>query len=75
MSPDQVQHELLVNGKEEEEFINGIDSMKNGKSHGVDEILAEQIKHFGPMSKQWLLDLYNNYRTIIKFQSNGASQK
>lgn len=42
------------------ELQKGIDRMKNGKSPGVDDVMTEQIKHFGPKTKQWLLALLNH---------------
>ncbi|KAI8511926.1 hypothetical protein Bbelb_110260 [Branchiostoma belcheri] len=33
--------------------------MKNNKAAGLDDILCEQIKHFGPRALQWLLDMLN----------------
>uniref|UniRef100_A0A6P7GXF8 Uncharacterized protein LOC114347680 n=1 Tax=Diabrotica virgifera virgifera TaxID=50390 RepID=A0A6P7GXF8_DIAVI len=51
---------LLRNPFTIEELKNGIDCMKNGKSPGVDEILTEQIKHFGQKARQWVLDLFNS---------------
>lgn len=34
--------------------------MKNGKAAGLDDIRTEQIKHFGPVTNKWVLDLMNN---------------
>jgi len=34
--------------------------MKSGKASSVDDLTAEQIKHFGPIARTWLLGLFNN---------------
>ena len=33
--------------------------MKNGKAAGIDDICTEQIKHLGPIAKNWILQLFN----------------
>ena len=90
VSPDQVAHQLLINGKptkkaahhtkeskiemrhllnndEEdpelfttEELEAAIKDLKTGKAAGLDGITTEQIKHFGPAAKSWLLALFNH---------------
>jgi len=42
------------------ELDKAILEMKSGKASGVDDLKAEQIKHFGPAAKSWLLGLFNN---------------
>lgn len=39
-----------------------LNDMKNGKAPGPDEIMTEQIKHFGTKSKRWLLNCLNSCR-------------
>ena len=43
-----------------DELCNAIKDMKNNKAAGLDDILCEQIKHFGPLALQWLLNLFNH---------------
>ncbi|CAH1258394.1 Hypp2004 [Branchiostoma lanceolatum] len=42
-----------------DDLRNAIKDMKNNKAAGLDDILCEQIKHFGPLALQWLLDMLN----------------
>ena len=46
----------------------GISALKPGKAIGLNKIAREQIKHFGPEAKKWLLQLYKlfpkNFRPI-----------
>ena len=37
-----------------------ISTLKNGKATGLDHILTEELKHFGPKALNWLFQLYNN---------------
>lgn len=37
----------------------GINSMKNGKAAGEDDICTEQIKHFGDETRKWILKLFD----------------
>ena len=39
------------------ELQNSLKHLKNGKAAGLDEILTEEIKNFGPVTKQWVLSL------------------
>ena len=41
-----------------------IKTMKSNKAAGLDDILCEQIKHFGPGALQWLLDMFNKCMSI-----------
>lgn len=43
-----------------EELKAAIKMCKSGKAPGLDDILVEQIKHFGPVTMGWLLRFYNN---------------
>lgn len=36
-----------------------INSLKNGKAAGIDDMCVEQIKHFGEKTRQWILCLAN----------------
>ena len=42
------------------ELQTAINSLKNGKAAGLDDIRTEQIKHFGQVAQLWLLTLYDN---------------
>ena len=37
-----------------------IDSLKNGKATGLDNIMTEELKHFGQQVLVWLVQLFNN---------------
>lgn len=41
------------------ELNEAINSMKNGKAAGIDDLCTEQIKHFGKETKEWILQLMN----------------
>ena len=41
------------------ELQNSLKHLKNGKAAGLDEILTEEIKNFGPVTIQWVLNLLN----------------
>lgn len=66
---------LLKNPFTIEELENGIHGMKNGKSPGVDEVMTEQIKHFGTATKQWLLNLYDKCKTTYRIQKQWRKTK
>lgn len=40
--------------------------LKNGKATGIDDMHTEQIRHFGTITKRWLLDFFNNIRKTLK---------
>ena len=42
------------------ELEKGIKALKQGKTAGLDNIRAKQIKQFGPTTREWLLRFYNN---------------
>ena len=48
----------------DEELDAEIDCLKNGKAAGLDDIRTEQIKHFGPTARKWLLSLFNSCVTL-----------
>ena len=41
-------------------------TLKNGKATGLNNILTEELKHFGPKALNWLLQLYNNCIATMK---------
>ena len=41
------------------ELQNSLKHLKNGKAAGLDEILTEEIKNFGPVTMQWVLGMFN----------------
>ena len=41
------------------ELQNSLKNLKNAKAAGLDEILTEEIKNFGPVTTQWVLSLLN----------------
>ena len=49
-----------------EELEKVISTLKPGKAIGLDNISTEQIKNFGPVTKKWLLQLYNHCLTTHK---------
>ncbi|CAI6371000.1 unnamed protein product [Macrosiphum euphorbiae] len=93
-TPDQIAHQLLLNGKGQretnqkrtqkkhtteneecghfkeqfniEELNEAIKMLKNRKAAGLDDICVEQIKEFGPKTKQWILELFNEIRSTYK---------
>ena len=48
----------------DEELDAAIDCLKNSKAAGLDDIRTEQIKHFGPTARKWLLSLFNSCVTL-----------
>ena len=83
VTPNQVAHQLILNGKvpnrqrqskikrcgqENHDFDDdftiielqtSLKHLKNGKAAGLDKILTEEIKNFGPVTTQWVLNLLN----------------
>ena len=43
-----------------EELESAIRNMKDHKAVGLDDIFTEEIRHFGPTTKTWILNLLNN---------------
>ena len=41
------------------ELQNSLKHLKNGKAAGLDKILTEEMKNFGPVTMQWVLSLLN----------------
>jgi hypothetical protein len=62
-SPKYKQHpttnESLLTSFTEDELYIGIQSLKNNKAAGIDNMLVEQIKHFGIKTRKWILDMLN----------------
>ena len=50
----------LTNPFSSKELEKGIKALKQGKTAGLENIRAEQIKQFGPTTREWLLRFYNN---------------
>ena len=42
------------------ELDRAIQTMRCGKASGGDDLTVDQIKHFGPVTRNWLLRLFNN---------------
>jgi len=59
----------------EEELNDGIKSMKNGKAAGLDNIFVEEVKHFGPKTKNWILQFFNNCHHQKKIPKIGRRSK
>lgn len=94
ITPDQIPHQLLLNGKGQTEtnhkrtqkkdvtenveyghfkeqfniieLNETIKMLKNRKAAGLDDICVEQIKEFGPKTKQWILELFNEIKSSYK---------
>jgi len=94
ITPDQIPHQLLLNGKGQREtnhkrtqkkdvtenveyghfkeqfniieLNETIKMLKNRKAAGLDDICVEQIKEFGPKTKQWILELFNEIKSSYK---------
>lgn len=49
-----------------EELENVIGNMKDHKAVGLDDIFTEEIRHFGQITKTWILNLFNNIRITQK---------
>eukprot|EP00102_Acyrthosiphon_pisum_P023732 XP_016660942.1 PREDICTED: RNA-directed DNA polymerase from mobile element jockey-like [Acyrthosiphon pisum] len=49
-----------------EELNEAIEMLKNRKAAGLDDLCVEQIKEFGPKTKQWVLELFNEIRSTYK---------
>ena len=43
-----------------------ISSVKSGKINGLDNILTEELQHFGPKALNWLLQPYNNCMATMR---------
>uniref|UniRef100_H3B9H4 Reverse transcriptase domain-containing protein n=1 Tax=Latimeria chalumnae TaxID=7897 RepID=H3B9H4_LATCH len=49
-----------------DELNAGISHLKKSKAAGLDDICTEQIKHFGPVTKSWVLCLFNNCSSTLR---------
>ena len=45
---------------EPNELLESMKELKNGKACGIDGLFNEQITHFGPIARNWLLQFYCN---------------
>ena len=46
-----------------EDLLHGVKALKNNKAAGLDDMLCEQIKHFGEATRRWLLQMMNSIPT------------
>ena len=49
-----------------EELESAVTALQPGKAAGLDDISVEQIQHFGPRTREWLLQFYNNCSSTTK---------
>ena len=50
-----------------EDLLHGVKALKNNKAAGLDDMLCEQIKHFGEATLRWLLQMMNSILKTQKF--------
>ena len=50
-----------------EDLLHGVKALKNNKAAGLDDLLCEQIKHFGEATLRWLLQMMNSILKTQKF--------
>ena len=50
-----------------EDLLHGIKALKNNKAAGLDDMLCEQIMHFGEATLRWLLQMMNSILKKQKF--------
>ena len=50
-----------------EDLLHGVKALKNNKAAGLDDMLCEQIKHFGEATLRWLLQMMNSIMKTQKF--------
>ena len=50
-----------------EDRLRGVKALKNNKAAGLDDMLCEQIKHFGEATLRWLLQMMNSILKTQKF--------
>ena len=43
-----------------EDLLDGVKALKNNKAAGLDDMLCEQIKHFGEATLRWILQMMNS---------------
>ena len=53
------------------ELRNSLKHLKNEKATGLDEILTEDIKDFGPVTIQWVLNLLNACAEHTAYRDSG----
>ena len=53
------------------ELQNSLKHLKNGKAAGLDVILTEEIKNFGPVTTQWVLRLLNACARTHRHRDSG----
>ena len=50
-----------------EDLLHGVKALKINKAAGLDDMLCEQIKHFGEATLRWLLQMMNSILKTQKF--------
>ena len=50
-----------------EDLLHGVKALKNSKAADLDDMLCEQIKHFGEATLRWLLQIMNSILKTHKF--------
>ena len=50
-----------------EDLLHGVKALNNNKAAGLDDMLCEQIKHFGEATLRWLLQMMNSILKTQKF--------
>ncbi len=58
-----------------EELNEGIKNIKLGKASGLYGITAEMLHHFGPKTREWLLQLFNTCITVHRIPKTWKKAK
>ena len=58
-----------------DELQKAMEHLKLGKAAGLDGISTEVIKHFGPETQQWILDLFNVCATTCRIPKTWRKAK
>ena len=58
-----------------EDLLHGVKALKNNKAACLDDMLCEQIKHFGEATLRWLLQMMNSILKTHKFPKLGRKSK